>query len=90
MNPPRLNQKTLCITVQYHKSFRGRGCGGGDPFAKGSLPHKAFHRNITLRYITSLRRIILWRGVLRGFAVQAQAGQSCGLLLTFARAQGLA
>ncbi|SCM71875.1 hypothetical protein KL86DES1_20255 [uncultured Desulfovibrio sp.] len=24
------------------KSFRGWGRGGGDPFAKGSLPHKVF------------------------------------------------
>ena len=27
------------------KSFRGWGRGGGDPFAKGSLPHKVFSNN---------------------------------------------
>ena len=39
-------QNTLCHSVNYNKSFRGRGCGGGDPFTKGSLPHKAFQKNL--------------------------------------------
>ena len=26
------------------KDFRGRGRGGGDPFAKGSLPRKVFNK----------------------------------------------
>ncbi|MGE4310493.1 hypothetical protein, partial [Desulfovibrio sp.] len=37
------DQKSLCTITEYNKSFRGWGRGGGDPFAKGSHPHKTFH-----------------------------------------------
>ena len=39
--PPVSDRNTLYNLLKYNKSFRGRGCGGGDPFAKGSLPHNA-------------------------------------------------
>ncbi len=39
---PAPNQKTLGIVLTHNKSFRGWGRGGGDPFSKGSLPHRAF------------------------------------------------
>ncbi|VZH33419.1 protein of unknown function [Desulfovibrio sp. 86] len=32
--------KKLRTIRNYTKSFRGWGRGGGDPFSKGSLPHK--------------------------------------------------
>ena len=38
---------TLCNTLKYNKNFRGWGRGGGDPFLKGSLPHRAFPDSIT-------------------------------------------
>ena len=43
------DQKIHWHTRNYTKSFRGWGRGGGDPFAKGSLPHKAFNQHLARR-----------------------------------------
>ena len=41
--PCNIRQRA-CATLTHNKNFRGRGRGGRDPFAKGSLPHKGFQR----------------------------------------------
>ena len=47
---------TLCNTLKYNKNFRGWGRVGGDPFLKGSLPHKAFPDSITPEHDLSRTR----------------------------------
>ena len=38
----------LWSTLEYSKYFRGWGCGEGDLFAKGALPHRAFQKYSSL------------------------------------------